>query len=266
MYSRTIDAALQIFSNAVEENTNILTRKSRGNDSIRSLVEKFTSESTSSRGGQTHDGVKPAVRPWDREDLLQRLKTFSSAKWFAKPEIISPSVCARFGWTNSAPDVLLCLNCGESLVHDTVVDYTGTSLSLSLSSAHSSRCGWRNNTCPLHTLTPSPTTLTQLLLQYTERYLSLSSLLQHCEDIGQERERERGIEEREREREKDLLNNLCVQLPTEWMTYWVLILFINILGGVPGSSLYSVLRPRERERKRERNRERDRTSSYVVGK
>jgi len=43
-------------------------------------------------------GPRPA-RPWDRNDLLRRLRTFSSARWFAKPvPSCSPMTCARKGW------------------------------------------------------------------------------------------------------------------------------------------------------------------------
>lgn len=29
----------------------------------------------------------PMCRPWDRDDLLNRLATFKSMTWFAKPEV-----------------------------------------------------------------------------------------------------------------------------------------------------------------------------------
>lgn len=47
-------------------------------------------------------------RPWDRNDLLHRLQSFRSSTWFAKPEGITPSQCARHGWLNTGLDTLGC--------------------------------------------------------------------------------------------------------------------------------------------------------------
>lgn len=59
------------------------------------------------------------VRPWNYSDYKYRVMTFSkTANWFAKPSIISPLVCARFGWVNHSADLLYCHVCSKSIRHD----------------------------------------------------------------------------------------------------------------------------------------------------
>lgn len=55
-------------------------------------------------------------RPWDRSDLFRRLRSFTSSKWFCKPECISPLECARRGWLNSKLDRLQCEVSWQALV------------------------------------------------------------------------------------------------------------------------------------------------------
>lgn len=51
-----------------------------------------------------------------REAYLKRLATFRPTTFFAKPELISPIVCARLGWINTSIDLLACETCQASLV------------------------------------------------------------------------------------------------------------------------------------------------------
>eukprot|EP00656_Telonema_subtile_P026166 TRINITY_DN2814_c0_g1_i1.p1 TRINITY_DN2814_c0_g1~~TRINITY_DN2814_c0_g1_i1.p1 ORF type:complete len:330 (-),score=51.28 TRINITY_DN2814_c0_g1_i1:149-1138(-) len=121
-------------------------------------------------------------RPWDRTDFLQRLSTFKSYRWFAKPSALSPVECARHGWSNSGVDSLMCGVCSTSLVMATPLDLCAEStgeitaqLALSLAQAHSAHCGWSNNPCHssvAHTAESSPAASLQAL---KKRYTSLVS-------------------------------------------------------------------------------------------
>jgi hypothetical protein len=60
-------------------------------------------------------GKTATCRPWSRQDFVERLQSYSSGTWFAKPEIISPMVCARHGWLNVSMDTLRCASCAQKV-------------------------------------------------------------------------------------------------------------------------------------------------------
>jgi hypothetical protein len=68
------------------------------------------------------DSSSTECRPGSYKEFLRRLHSFSktSAGWFAKPDPISPVVCARNGWINSGYNTLQCSSCQETLVHNLV--------------------------------------------------------------------------------------------------------------------------------------------------
>lgn len=52
------------------------------------------------------------------ENYLNRLYTFHSNSWFAKPNIISPLICSKFGYVNSNKNVIKCEFCNNSIEHN----------------------------------------------------------------------------------------------------------------------------------------------------
>ena len=56
----------------------------------------------------TSASKRAQFRPWEQQDLLQRLHTFKTRTWFGKPSQINALVCARHGWINTGPDKLAC--------------------------------------------------------------------------------------------------------------------------------------------------------------
>lgn len=66
-------------------------------------------------------------KPWSSSDFRDRLRTFKTGWWFAKPLELSPLVCARYGWHNSGPDTLKCSVCSaQIIVKDKHLDSEGT--------------------------------------------------------------------------------------------------------------------------------------------
>jgi hypothetical protein len=63
------------------------------------------------------DEGAPKARPWERGDLVRRLRSFRPATWFCKPAPAGPIECARRGWVNAGQDLLSCeVRLGPSLV------------------------------------------------------------------------------------------------------------------------------------------------------
>ena len=59
-------------------------------------------------GGSSSIGCLSRCRPWNHADYLARLKTFTIAKWFAKPRAIGAMTCAQYGWINNGMDTIHC--------------------------------------------------------------------------------------------------------------------------------------------------------------
>ncbi|KAL5222994.1 hypothetical protein ABZP36_027707 [Zizania latifolia] len=123
----------------------------------------------------------PPCRPWDRADLMRRLATFKAMTWFAKPKAISPVNCARRGWTNIEPDVIMCEACGARLLFSTPsswapqqVEKAAAVFSLKLDNGHKLLCPWIDNICDESLALFPPTPPPVLVENY---YECLSSLL-----------------------------------------------------------------------------------------
>ena len=90
--------------------------------SLSKLIEKYSapeSDNADSGTNSSSSSSSSRVRPFNYDDFVGRLKSFSLAsKWFCKADIISPIECARFGWSNIDYNVLACTNCGIRLTHN----------------------------------------------------------------------------------------------------------------------------------------------------
>eukprot|EP00891_Asterochloris_glomerata_P000780 jgi/Astpho2/780/fgenesh1_pg.00016_%23_25_t len=112
------------------------------------------SPSLSPHGKSKSPSKAATPRPWDRRDLLRRLRTFRATTWFCKPPAIAPIPCARRGWTNSALDMLSCEFCNSklsfklqpSLSHDQV-QKAAEQFAARLETAHEEACPWRQRPC-----------------------------------------------------------------------------------------------------------------------
>jgi hypothetical protein len=102
------------------------------------LKDQQAREAASSLAPTAPGGAGGRARPWDRGDLLARLQTFKSSTWFAKPAPISPVECARRGWQNKGPDLVVCtvssLSCTTNFLQslflcDRVLTVASTTLS-----------------------------------------------------------------------------------------------------------------------------------------
>ncbi|KAL4584180.1 hypothetical protein LXL04_008772 [Taraxacum kok-saghyz] len=127
----------------------------------------------------------PMCRPWDREDLLQRLATFKSMTWFAKPEVVSAINCARRGWINVDMDIIACESCGARLFFSTPsswaqqqVENAASVFSIKLNNGHKLLCPWVDNACDEKLAQFPPTSQLNLVDDYKTRCASLLQLLE----------------------------------------------------------------------------------------
>ncbi|KAI9117377.1 hypothetical protein K1719_011543 [Acacia pycnantha] len=166
--------------------------------------EKRSYESTklgaweSNLKGDVAEGQQPSApagatrgsscRPWHRSDFIQRLTTFKSISWFAKPKVVSAVNCASRGWINIDIDTIACEACGARIFFSTPaswnqqqVEKAALVFSLKLDNGHKLLCPWRGNVCD-ETMTRFPPTPPHVLVgNYRERcslLLQLSALPQ----------------------------------------------------------------------------------------
>ncbi|XP_059590837.1 retrovirus-related Pol polyprotein from transposon RE1 isoform X2 [Vitis vinifera] len=135
-----------------------------------------------SRGDIQHSST-PLCRPWDRGDLMQRLATFKSMTWFAKPEVVSAINCARRGWVNVDMDIIACEACGARLLFSAPSSWTRQQVekaalvfSLKLDNGHRLLCPWINNACDEELAQFPPATVQDLMDGYRERASALLKL------------------------------------------------------------------------------------------
>ena len=103
-----VDSALNKLSEAVNLTTNV--NKYR-RISLEEKVKLY------SREDEPKDLI--IVRPWSYDDYLLRLKLFvKTMNWFAKPSLISPLECCRYGWVNCGIDTLYCDSCHNTIKHE----------------------------------------------------------------------------------------------------------------------------------------------------
>ena len=78
-------------------------------DRLRGILTSFI-------GQDTNSPPSPVCEARDWDSFVERVHSFRSSSWFAKPHWLSPIICARYGWINVDVDVLRCVGCQSVLV------------------------------------------------------------------------------------------------------------------------------------------------------
>lgn len=93
-------------------------------------------------------------RPWDRDDLFDRLRSYKLQSWFGKPPSMSAIRCALKGWRNVDLDTLKCDYCGGKIICNMPSSLAGPALATcssryaaQLEGAHHETCAWRKLWC-----------------------------------------------------------------------------------------------------------------------
>jgi C3HC zinc finger-like len=97
-----------------------------------------------------------SFRPWNKSDFLDRVQTFSTSSWFAKPLCISPLQCARFGWVNVDFDMIECPACHVTqcftispVLEGEHLEKAAQEYAAQLPSSHKPTCPWNGSACPI---------------------------------------------------------------------------------------------------------------------
>mmetsp|Transcript_11983 Transcript_11983/g.30575 ORF Transcript_11983/g.30575 Transcript_11983/m.30575 type:complete len:488 (+) Transcript_11983:385-1848(+) len=138
--------------------------------------------------GSVEDGQPEpasACRTWSRDDLLRRLRTYSSRTWFCKPKSISSVVCASKGWSNVGLDTLECVACKARAICPAIISPEPKAIAQAaqkflplLDSLHHKLCPWKGNACELSLLKFPPTTPEKLIQDFECRLEELLTLPQ----------------------------------------------------------------------------------------
>ncbi|XP_059152664.1 zinc finger C3HC-type protein 1-like [Physella acuta] len=151
------------------DHTNIVTP-----EKVKDLLSSFLAKSNNSAeknistdgAGSNSDSGKDSEVPKastssvvlrSHASFLERLDSFSSLTWFARPVDLSPLICARYGWENVDADMLQCVCCKAFLSGQlpSKTDFQAYEVSCNklkenLLSAHDKFCVLAANPCPEH--------------------------------------------------------------------------------------------------------------------
>ena len=164
----SINSILRKWTKAIEDNDNVF--RLTGATEKKKRLEKFRESALNNNNTEGKSDQK-LVRPWNYSDFLDRLSSFTSMTWFAKPTLISALECARCGWVNDGQDQLTCPFCKVQLWHY-YDDYNGSRLSVMLTTSHETSCGWCNNYSPMNFKQYPITSEEQLRDEYCVRFQS----------------------------------------------------------------------------------------------
>lgn len=121
----------------------------------------------------------------NKEAFFSRVESYSCLKWAGKPRILSPLMCARYGWINVGCDMLKCSSCQAFLCASLqptldIEKYESriAELSKQLQTQHTKFCPWPDFPCPERFWLVPACEPSALLTAFLERYQSACLLAQ----------------------------------------------------------------------------------------
>ncbi|GAM22572.1 hypothetical protein SAMD00019534_057470 [Acytostelium subglobosum LB1] len=155
-----IKKALNELDSATVIDMPLTSKRSQHHSSNSESSTSTTTTTTTSDGTTTTESTQPEHqkqhRPWSSDDYHRRVTSFSIGRWFAKPSLIDPLQCARFGWINCDVDMLECVSCSKRLYYSVPAalgqamrEKRTAEFAVSVrSDGHRDTCAWRDNGCP----------------------------------------------------------------------------------------------------------------------
>ncbi|XP_008300493.1 zinc finger C3HC-type protein 1 [Stegastes partitus] len=121
----------------------------------------------------------------NKEAFFSRVESYSCLKWAGKPRILSPLMCARYGWINVGCDMLKCSSCQAFLCASLqpTLDFEKyetriAEISRQLQTQHEKFCPWPDFPCPERLWLVPASEPSTLLTAFLERFQSACLLAQ----------------------------------------------------------------------------------------
>ncbi|KAM9328671.1 zinc finger C3HC-type protein 1 [Pholidichthys leucotaenia] len=121
----------------------------------------------------------------NKEAFFSRVESYSCLKWAGKPRVLSPLMCARYGWINVGCDMLKCSSCQVFLCASLqpTLDFEKyesriAEISRQLQTQHEKFCPWPDFPCPERFWLVPASEPSMLLTAFLERFQSACVLAQ----------------------------------------------------------------------------------------
>ncbi|XP_030575821.1 zinc finger C3HC-type protein 1 [Archocentrus centrarchus] len=121
----------------------------------------------------------------NKEAFFSRVESYSCLKWAGKPRILSPLMCARYGWISVGCDMLKCSSCQAFLCASLqpTLDFEKyasriAEISRQLQTQHEKFCPWPDFPCPERFWLVPACEPSTLLAAFLERFQSACLLAQ----------------------------------------------------------------------------------------
>lgn len=154
-------------------------------DKVRELLnEGVSSTDLALNSGTSKDPLAPSEAT-NKEAFFSRVESYSCLKWAGKPRVLSPLMCARYGWINVGSDMLKCSSCQAFLCTSLqpTLDYEKyetriAEISKQLQTQHEKFCPWPDFPCPERFWLVPASEPSTLLAAFLERFQSACLLAQ----------------------------------------------------------------------------------------
>lgn len=156
-------------------------------EKIRELLNEGLSSkdvASNSAHGTSRDLLAPSEAT-NKEAFFSRVESYSCLKWAGKPRVLSPLMCARYGWINVGSDMLKCSSCQAFLCAalQPTLDFEKyetriAEISRQLQTQHEKFCPWPDFPCPERFWLVPASEPSTLLSAFLERFQS-ACLLAH---------------------------------------------------------------------------------------
>jgi len=180
-----------IFSNLIDQKED----DDEEDDEDEEAAKKEENGNREGRNGDATNTAREAVtcNPQSKDLFLERVKTFTTNNWAAKPIELSPLHCAQYGWSNTHLDHLECVTCRATLYAGIPDEWDASAyaeicnkLQSDLQIGHKQLCPWPKNPCPRSFLALPCYTADQWKKEVIAAFESLvllkSNLPELCED------------------------------------------------------------------------------------
>ena len=94
--------------------------------SNRNVLKLNNIRSKTSSSSSSSSSLAPLGEPWNHEEFLKRVETFSPLRWHIRRRDVSPLLCARYGWkcVHGQINTLKCIGCGTIIKYKTNLSWS----------------------------------------------------------------------------------------------------------------------------------------------